>query len=166
MLVVTPWDPTLIPYIIHWLTFLVSLSIYLLYVGICIISWKWKLLFATWFLRWEHNDLLSVWFLWFGLLFSEFHSMVVRILFDYLSFDPCEVLVVCGLAVEDDLVVWRFSNFFFSQSLLFGSVTIIFSLGWYSTSCFFYVVYNSLFVLRCRWSPSILHYVVDICRIL
>ena len=31
--------------------------------------------------------------------------MVVRILFGYLSFDPCEVLVACGLAVEDDLVV-------------------------------------------------------------
>ena len=57
--------------------------------------------------------------------------MAVRILFDYLSFDPCEVLVVCGLAVEDDLVVWRFSNFFFSQSLLFGSVSTIFSSSWF-----------------------------------
>ena len=37
--------------------------------------------------------------------FFEFHSMVVRILFGYLSFDPCEVLVACGLTVEDDLVV-------------------------------------------------------------
>ena len=134
------------------------------------------------FLRWENSILVLVWS--FGIFVSQFLCdfcllILGKKILRFMTYDSMAITATSKSVIIFFLyciiggavwLIWIIA--WLVCCLLFGDFTCpvalccryspFFSLGWYSTSCSFYVVYNSLFVLRCRRSPSIPHYVVDI----